>query len=324
MRPSAGPSSGTPSGLTTTGLDAEIGFRGHARLVRDGAGKGYEQHRARFRLPVGIDDRAAPAADLGMKPAPGFGVDGFADGAEHAQARQVMFAHRGCRLAHQRAQSGRRGIEDVHPVLLDDRPPAGSVRPVRDALEHDARGAVQERSVNLVAVRGHPAHIGGGPEHIALVPIEDRSPGRANLDEIATGRVHETFGFAGRTRCIEDEEGILGVHFHRFAPRSGGSDCLIVPDVAAWRNGTFRPVLAHNDHDARCLAELANAASAFSSRGAVRPPRWPSSRGDQHLGWVRDAACERLWRETGKHHGMHRADAHAAIIATMTSGMTGR
>ncbi len=50
-------------------------------------------------------------------------------------ARDV-FLHGLVARLHQRADRGRRGVEDVDLVLVDDVPEAGVIRVVRHALEH--------------------------------------------------------------------------------------------------------------------------------------------------------------------------------------------
>ncbi len=67
------------------GLDAEEGAGGGAGFGGDGAGDGGDEDGAGFGLPPGVDDGAAVVADLVAVPHPGFGIDGFADGAEEAE-----------------------------------------------------------------------------------------------------------------------------------------------------------------------------------------------------------------------------------------------
>ena len=61
-------------------------------------GSGGDHVAAGFGLPPGVDDGAAFLADDGVVPHPGFGVDRFADGAEQAQAGEVVLPRKiGCR-----------------------------------------------------------------------------------------------------------------------------------------------------------------------------------------------------------------------------------
>ena len=95
------------------GLDAEERLRRRAGLQRDGAGQRRDENAARLRLPPGVDDGAALFADHVVVPLPGFRIDRLADGAQEPQrgaARALDVVVAG---AHQRADRGRRGVEDV-------------------------------------------------------------------------------------------------------------------------------------------------------------------------------------------------------------------
>ena len=75
---------------------------------------------------------------------------------------------------HERADRGRRGVEDRDAVPLDDRPEPVLVRVVRRALVHDARRAVRERAVDDVGVAGDPADVGRAPVDVGVgVQVED-------------------------------------------------------------------------------------------------------------------------------------------------------
>src|SRR3546814_11675187 len=78
-----------------------------------------------------------------------------ADAAEQAQRRQVVARHIIVALAHQRADRGRRGVEDVDLVLVDDLPEAVVVGMVGHALEHQARRAILKRSEEHTSNSSH-------------------------------------------------------------------------------------------------------------------------------------------------------------------------
>src|ERR1043166_6686321 len=84
---------------------------------------------------------------------------------------------------------GRRGIEDVDLVLVDDVPESGIVGIVGHALEHQRGRAVGERAVENVAVAGDPADVGGAPVDVAVVIVEDVLMRHGRIDEIAAGGV---------------------------------------------------------------------------------------------------------------------------------------
>ena len=75
---------------------------------------------------------------------------------------------------HERADGRRRGVEDRDAVALDDRPEAILLRPVGRAFVHHHRRAVGQRSVDDVAVPGHPADVRRAP--VDVVVLADRTP----------------------------------------------------------------------------------------------------------------------------------------------------
>jgi hypothetical protein len=77
-----------------------------------------------LRLPPGVDNRAAAVADDPVIPFPGFRVDRLADRAEQPQRFSRGLSDGLLAEPHQRADGGRRGIEDVDAVLVDDLPEA--------------------------------------------------------------------------------------------------------------------------------------------------------------------------------------------------------
>ena len=107
---------------------------------------------------------------------PGFRIDRLADACPAGAARRARswlgtgpFA-----FAHQRADRGWRGVEDVDLVLVADLPEARKIRVVRHAFEHQRRRAVGQRAVDDVAVTGDPAHVGRAPVDVAVVIVEQR------------------------------------------------------------------------------------------------------------------------------------------------------
>ena len=161
------PAASTISGMTPkNGRVAEPGFE----LRR--AGQRRDQDAAGLGLPPGVDDRAAAVADDAVIPFPRLRIDRLADRAEQPQRGAARLLHRLLARAHQRADRGRRGVEDVDLVLVDDFPEPAQRRVVREALEHQRRRAVGERPVDDVAVAGHPADVGGAPVDVAVVIVE--------------------------------------------------------------------------------------------------------------------------------------------------------
>ena len=147
------------------------------------------------------------------------GIDRLADGAEQAQALARRRLHRRVALAHQRADRGRRGVEDRDLVLVDDAPEARGVGVIRHALEHQAGRAVRQRAIDDITVPGDPADVGRAPVDVVLAVVEDAGEGVVHVHQVAAARVQHALRLAGRSGRVEDEERILGVHPLRLAGR---------------------------------------------------------------------------------------------------------
>ena len=153
-----------------------------------------DHEAAGLGLPPGIHDRAALLADHGVVPAPGFRVDRLADGAQQAQAAQVVAVGPGVAEAHQAADGGRRGVEDGDAVLLDHAPPAVGVGVGGRAFVHEAGRAEEQRGVDDVAVAGDPAGVGGAPPAIFVLDVEDVLERGGGVDHVAAVGVQDALG----------------------------------------------------------------------------------------------------------------------------------
>ena len=202
-------------------------------------------------LPPRVDDRDVLATDVLVVPHPGLGVDRLADGAQNAQAREVVLGWPLVAGLHEGANSGRRGVELRDAVLVDHLPEAAGVRVVGHALEHDRRGAERERTVHDVGVTGDPADVGGAEEDVVVVIVERVLHGHRRVDQVAAGGVQHALRLAGRPGGVEDEQRVLGVH-----PLDGavvtdvvGAHLLVVPEVATRLH--VDGVLRTRDHEHR-------------------------------------------------------------------------
>src|SRR5262249_44437189 len=115
------------------------------------------QDSASFGLPPRIDDRAAAIPDNAMIPLPRLGGDRLANRAQKPQRSTARALYEVVARAHERTDRGRRRVEGVDLPLVDDVPEARCRRIVRHALEHQGDGPVRERTIENVAVPGHPA-----------------------------------------------------------------------------------------------------------------------------------------------------------------------
>ena len=113
------------------GDDAGQRARRRARHRGRGTRQWRDHDGSGFGLPPGVDDRAPLPADDPVIPHPGLGIDRLADGAQEAEARQVVAARELLAPLHERADGRRGGVEDRDPVVLDDLPEPALVGPVR-------------------------------------------------------------------------------------------------------------------------------------------------------------------------------------------------
>ena len=181
---------------------AEERPRRRAGLELRRAGQRGDEDAAGFRLPPGVDDRAAVLADHAVIPLPRLRIDRLADRAQQTKGLAARLLDRLLAGAHQRTDRGRRSIEDVDLVLVDDFPEAAHRRIVRNALEHQGGRAVGERAVDDIGMAGHPADVGRAPVDVALVIVEDVLVGHRGEDEISAGRVDaRPWGRRSNRRC---------------------------------------------------------------------------------------------------------------------------
>ncbi len=309
--PSHGPSRRWPSPSTIAGWTPKNGRVAEPGLSRDRAGQRRDQDAAGLGLPPGVDDRAAPLADHVVVPEPGLGIDRLADRAEQLQALARGLLDRIVAVPHQGADRGRRGVDDLHLVLVDDLPEARDGRVVRHALEHQRDRAVGERAIDDVAVAGDPADVGGAPVDVAVVVVEHVLVGQRDVDQIAAGGVQHALGLAGRARGVEDEQRVLGVHrLGRAVRRSFGHHPIGVVIAALVERDVGLGVAEHQDLDVG-RAPLERFVGIALERD-VAPAALAAIGGDHELaGAVVDPVGQAVGREAAEHHRVDGADPRA-------------
>ena len=215
---------------------------------------------------------------------------------------------------HVRADRGRGRVEDVHPVALDDRPPAVAVGVVGHPFVEDAGGRVRERPVDDVAVAGDPADVGGAPVHGVGLHVEDVVVRRGDAREVAARRVDDPLRLRGGAARVEQVEEILRVH--RLARARGGVvalllDELLRPDVAAVHHLHLVAEAAPDDrrpHAGRALERLVGV-PLQRHLAALAPP---CVLRDQDLALhVVEPVGERVGAEAAEDDGVGRAQARA-------------
>ena len=164
-----------------------------------------------LRLPPGVDNGAALAADEFKVPKPSFLVNGLAYGAEDPERGKVVLLGPLIAPFHVHADGRGRSVVDRDLVLFDDLPHAAKIRVVRGTLINDGSDPVHERPIVEVRVAGDPAHVRGTPVDIVLVEVEVPFAGGIDLDRISAGGVHHALGFPRGARGVEDEGEVLAI-----------------------------------------------------------------------------------------------------------------
>ena len=137
--------------------------------------------------------------------------------------------------------------------------------------------------------------------------------GHTRVEQVATGGVHDTLGFARRAGGVEDEERIFRVHRFRRAVRGdvGGGHLVFEPHVAA-----FGPRDRHAgvlDHDAGLdVGALKKGGVAVGLESGGLTTAQAGVAGDHNGGaGVEDTVAQGVSRETTEHDAMDGADARA-------------
>src|SRR5581483_10269650 len=238
-------------------------LRARAWLGRRHAGYGRHHDGAGLGLPPRVDDRELFLADDAVIPDPRLRIDRLADAAEQAQLREIVLVREFLAGFHQRADRGRRGVEDRDLVVLADPPEAPGVGNHRAAFVHDDRRAARERAVADVAVTGDPADVRRAPEHVVVAQIEDPLSRHVHAEQIPGRRMLDAFGLAGRARRVEQIQRMLGVDPFRLARRALLPRDVVPPAVAP---GFHRHVVAGALVDEHVLDRRAAGRERFVDR----------------------------------------------------------
>ena len=244
-------------------------------------------------------------------PHPRFGINGLADGTEHTERRHVVFRGKFIAKAYERANGRGRGVEGIHFELLDNFPEASGVGISRHAFEHERGAAVAERSVNNVAVAGHPTNVSGAEINVVLVDIKNVFVREGAPEQISSSAVDDALRFAGGTASVEDEEIIFGLHLFCRAFGGGFRHQFVIPHIAS-SHDVARLVVAFHDDDllnARRVRER-GVGELLERERFSRAER--DVRGDEQFTFgIVDAACERIRTEPTEHNRVNRTDARA-------------
>ncbi len=154
-------------------------------------------------LPPGIYNRALAATYFLIIPHPGFRVDRLAYRPENTQCIQLIFCRPPLSQPHQGANGSRSGINNCNSKLVANLPEPPGIRVGGNPFKHKRSSTVGKRAVNNIAMSRHPADIGGAPEDIVVMDIENNLMGKRNLQQVATCGMKNALGLTGRTRGVK-------------------------------------------------------------------------------------------------------------------------
>ena len=297
-------------------LNAEEGEGGRTGLGWGRPGQRRDEDAASLGLPPRIDDGAAFLAGVFVIPAPSLWVDRLADRAQQAQGRHLVASRPLLAGRGNGADGGRGRVELIDVPLLNGLPVAVRVGVRGNGFKHHGGRAVGHRAVDDVRVAGDPADVGRAEVDVAVVVVEYVLMSGARIDHVPADRVLHTLGLPRRSRGIENEKRILGVHDLTSAIGVRVGHQLVPPAVAASLHihGKVRAI----DHDAgRYLGVHARIRVGHSLIGhGLHQDGLVAAMGavagdDSGAGGIHDAVGERVRGKAAEHNRMDRANAGA-------------
>ena len=286
---------------------------------RCGAGQRGHHVATGFGLPEGVHDGAFLVADVFVVPHPCFGVDGFAHRAKNAQARQVraVRVHRGIALSRldQRTDRSRRRVEDGALVALNHLPEATGVRESGYTLKNDLGSASSQRAIGHIGMARDPADVSRAPEHILRLQVKGPIHGELGPQQIAPCGMLHALGLAGRTRGVEDEQGVLSAHGYRCAVGTFAGKCFVKRFVAPCHHVASRfGALVHVHVLDGLAATHGNALVHDGLQRQLLAAAHLVVAGDHcHRTRIDDALLQGLGREAAEHHAVGGADTGAGL-----------
>ncbi len=196
-------------------------------------------------------------------------------------------------------------------MLVDDPGDAGNVWMIRHAFVHQRRRAVDQRTIDQVAVPGDPADIGRAPIDLPGAVVEHPLMGQCGIEQIAAAGMQNALRLARGAGGIKDEQRLLGPHFLWCADLTGHAHQVVVADVAMRVPANVRTRAAHDDdllHTAglgigQRLVDIILERHGFAAANAFVG-------GDHDLRLtIDDAPGQRFRGEATEHHRVDRADA---------------
>ncbi len=276
-------------------------------------GQGAEHDHAGFRLPPGVQHRAAAAPHVAVEPQPRLRADGFAHRAQQAQGGQVVPGHVLRAVAHQHTHQGWRGVQDGHaqPFHHGPHPPRLGVQGV-PFVQHRG-GARHERPVHHVAVPGDPAGFGRAPEDVRGLYVEHPAHGAVHPHHVAAVGVHVALGLARGAGCVQQEQRVGAVHDLGERLVMLAAHRVVVPYVAPLGHGRFHVGAVHHHHVAHPGGQVRRqGAHRLVGDGLQRDDPAVAVEAvdgdDDGRAGVLHAVAQRAGGKAAEHRGMHRAD----------------
>lgn len=191
-------------------------------------------------------------------------------------------------------------------------PVSAEIGVCRSSLENDCCNTKQQRCIYNVCVASDPADIATAEEDVVVVDIEDVLASSGGTQKVTTSGVHDTLGLAGRTRCVEKEKRVFGVHGLGSDVVGVLLDLLVPPQITALSHRHIcTSALVHQTVlDARAFAEcivndLLGADELTTTSALIR--------GDDDLGvCVDDTVFQRVGGETSKDDRVNSTDTSAS------------
>jgi hypothetical protein len=210
------------------------------------------------------------------------------------------------------AKGGGRGEHGGHLVLGDHAPEGTGVGRAHGlALVDDGGAPMQERAIDDVRVAHHPAHVRGGPVHLAGLHPVDVLHAPLQSHRVTAVVAHHPLGFPGGSRCVEDVERIRGGDADA-VPGFGVPECVLPLDIAP--EGHLAGSLRSLQDDAM-IGLVTRLVDGLVQKGLVL--HYPggfdaagSGHHDLRFGVV-DARGQFMGREAAEDHRMHGADTGA-------------
>ena len=214
-------------------------------------------------------------------------------------------------LAGHGPDGGRRGVELVHAMALDQIPIPSGVGIKRNALENQCGRTVAQRPVDNVGVARDPAHVGDARVDIAIVVVEHIFVRERHLQQVSRSGMGHALGPARAARGVEEKERVLAVHVLNGTIGTLAIHGLAQPDVALGIEGNFVTRSPRHEHRAHRRAghhrfvDRALEWNDFSAAHAL------VGGNDGRASSVVDPVAQALGRKAGKHHVVNGADACA-------------